>query len=132
MFCLSRVNRPFQKRSASSPMSPRFIQGLPLQPKGTVERIDLTGYQIDPRFSRQPPGGATDKTMPDRAESPEERKQLRAAHGAVTARREFVEALAIMRATLESTTDAILVIGEKSKIIDFNQRFIGMWKIPRA
>jgi PAS domain S-box-containing protein len=70
--------------------------------------------------------------MPDRAESPEERNQLRAADGAVTARREFVEALAIMRATLESTTDAILVTGEKSKIIDFNERFIGMWKIPRA
>ena len=69
--------------------------------------------------------------MPDRAESPEERSQLRAARGAVTARKEFVEALAIMRATLESTTDAILVTGEKSKIIDFNERYIGMWKIPR-
>jgi PAS domain S-box-containing protein len=69
--------------------------------------------------------------MPDRTESPEERNQLRAAHGAVTARREFVEALAIMRATLESTTDAILVAEEKAKVIDFNNRFIGLWKIPR-
>ena len=69
--------------------------------------------------------------MPDRAESPEERSQLRAARGAVTARKEFVEALAIMRATLESTADAILVTGEKSKIIEFNERYIGMWKIPR-
>jgi PAS domain S-box-containing protein len=49
----------------------------------------------------------------------------------VTARKEFVEALAIMRATLESTADAILVTGEKSKIIEFNERYIGMWKIPR-
>jgi len=47
------------------------------------------------------------------------------------ARREFVEALAIMRATLESTTDAILVTDEKAKVIDFNERYIGMWKIPR-
>jgi PAS domain S-box-containing protein len=36
-----------------------------------------------------------------------------------------------MRATLESTTDAILVTDEKAKIIDFNKRFIGMWKIQR-
>jgi PAS domain S-box-containing protein len=69
--------------------------------------------------------------MPDSAESPEERNQPRADRGEVTARREFVEALATMRATLKSTTDAILVTGEKAKSIDFNERFIGMWKIPR-
>src|ERR1700686_2679250 len=59
--------------------------------------------------------------MPDRAESPD----------AVTVRREFVQALAIMRATLESTTDAILVTDEKVKIIDFNEKYLEMWKIPR-
>jgi PAS domain S-box-containing protein len=69
--------------------------------------------------------------MPDRAESPDERNQLRTAHGTMTARREFVKALAIMRATLESTTDAILVTDEKAKVIDFNNKFIGLWKIPR-
>jgi PAS domain S-box-containing protein len=69
--------------------------------------------------------------MPDRTEPPEERNQLRATRGAVTARREFVEALAIMRATLESTTDAILVTDERGKVIDFNEKYIGMWKIPR-
>jgi PAS domain-containing protein len=69
--------------------------------------------------------------MPDRAESPERRNQLRTADGAVTARRELVKALAIMRATLESTTDAILVSDEQAKIIDFNKRFVGIWKIPR-
>jgi len=69
--------------------------------------------------------------MSDRAESPEERNQLRATRSTVMARREFVEALAIMRATLESTTDAILVTDEKAKVIDFNERYIGMWKIPR-
>ena len=69
--------------------------------------------------------------MSDRAESPEERNQLRATRSTVMARREFVEALAIMRATLESTTDAILVTDEKAKVIDFNERYIGMWRIPR-
>jgi PAS domain S-box-containing protein len=68
--------------------------------------------------------------MPDSAESPEEPNQLRAPD-AVTARREFVQALVIMRATLESTTDAILVTDEKVKVIEFNEKYIGMWKIPR-
>ena len=43
----------------------------------------------------------------------------------------MVQSLAIMRATLESTTDGILVTDEKVKVIDFNEKYIGMWKIPR-
>jgi PAS domain S-box-containing protein len=65
--------------------------------------------------------------MSDRADEP---NQLRAAD-AVTARRELLQSLAILRATLESTTDAILVTDEKDKVIDFNEKYIGMWKIPR-
>src|SRR3984957_15899855 len=65
--------------------------------------------------------------MPDRADEP---NQLRAPD-AVAARRELLQSLAIMRATLESTTDAILVTDEKGKVIDFNEKYIGMWKIPR-
>src|SRR5450432_1273821 len=65
--------------------------------------------------------------MSDRADEP---NQLRAAD-AVTARRELLQLLAILRATLESTTDAILVTDEKDKVIDFNEKYIGMWKIPR-
>ncbi|MGA8657556.1 MAG: PAS domain S-box protein [Chthoniobacterales bacterium] len=45
--------------------------------------------------------------------------------------RELDQALVIMRATLESTTDAILVIDEKGKVTDFNENYIDMWKIPR-
>jgi len=45
--------------------------------------------------------------------------------------RELAHALVIMRATLESTTDAILVTDEKVKIIDFNEKYLEMWKIPR-
>ena len=36
-----------------------------------------------------------------------------------------------MRATLESTTDAILVTDEKVKVTEFNEKYIDMWKIPR-
>jgi hypothetical protein len=41
------------------------------------------------------------------------------------------QSLARMRATLESTIDAILVTNGKVKVIDFNEKCIGMSKIPR-
>ena len=92
--------------------------------------------------------------MADRAESEDEIKQLRStlletATSVLQVRqraeqeirrtnkvleqrtRELAQALVIMRATLESTTDAILVIDEKGKVTDFNQKYIDMWKIPR-
>jgi len=45
--------------------------------------------------------------------------------------RELAQSLVIMRATLESTTDAILVTDEKGKVTDFNEKYIDMWKVPR-
>lgn len=45
--------------------------------------------------------------------------------------RELGQALVTMRATLESTTDAILVTDEKFKVTEFNEKYLAMWKIPR-
>jgi PAS domain-containing protein len=45
--------------------------------------------------------------------------------------RELAQAFMIMRATLESTTDAIVVVDEKGKVTDFNGKYIDMWKIPQ-
>jgi PAS domain S-box-containing protein len=45
--------------------------------------------------------------------------------------RELAQALAIMRATLESTTDAILVTDEENNVTDFNDKYLDLWKIPR-
>ena len=45
--------------------------------------------------------------------------------------RELAQALVIMRATLESTTDAILVTDEEGKVTDFNDKYLDMWGIPR-
>ena len=45
--------------------------------------------------------------------------------------RELAQALAILRATLDSTTDAILVIDQENKVIAFNDNYLDMWKIPR-
>ena len=40
--------------------------------------------------------------------------------------------LSSLHATLESTTDGILVVGLSGKIIQFNRRFVEMWSIPQA
>ena len=45
--------------------------------------------------------------------------------------KELATALAILRATLEATTDGILVTDENGKVTDFNDKFLAMWKIPR-
>jgi PAS domain S-box-containing protein len=44
--------------------------------------------------------------------------------------RELAETVAVMRATLESTMDAILVTDEKGKVTDFNEKYSDLWKIP--
>ena len=60
-------------------------------------------------------------------------QEIRRAKEALEQRtRELAETLVIMRATLESTTDAILVTDEEGKVTDFNDKYLDMWKIPRV
>ena len=47
------------------------------------------------------------------------------------AERELQHSLAMMRATLESTTDGILVIDEHGRVATFNENFLRMWRVPR-
>ncbi|HEU5299957.1 MAG TPA: PAS domain S-box protein [bacterium] len=49
----------------------------------------------------------------------------------VQAEEELAQSLSVLRATLESTTDGILVVDGTGRIVDFNQRFVEMWRIPR-
>ena len=44
--------------------------------------------------------------------------------------KELAHSLAMMRATLESTTDGILVTDYDGKVTDFNQQFVEMWRLP--
>ena len=44
---------------------------------------------------------------------------------------ELDRSLAMMRATLESTTDAILVTNRERDITGFNEKFLEMWSVPR-
>ena len=59
-------------------------------------------------------------------------QELRRANEALDQRtKELAQALVIMRATLESTTDAILVTDAEGKVTDFNDKYLDMWRIPR-
>jgi PAS domain S-box-containing protein len=40
--------------------------------------------------------------------------------------------LSLLRATLESTTDGILVVNNDGVIVNYNQRFVRMWNLTRA
>jgi two-component system CheB/CheR fusion protein len=44
---------------------------------------------------------------------------------------ELAHSLSLMRATLESTTDGILVTDDSGRVTDFNENYATMWQIPR-
>lgn len=43
---------------------------------------------------------------------------------------EFAKSLAMLRATLESTTDAILVMDEDNRVREFNEKYLKLWRVP--
>ena len=62
----------------------------------------------------------------------EKREEIRRTKEALEQRmRELSQALVIVRAMVESTTDAILVTDAEGKVIDFNDNYLDMWKISR-
>ncbi len=44
---------------------------------------------------------------------------------------EIKKSISLLRSTLESTADGILVVDRDEKITAFNQRFLDLWKIPQ-
>jgi PAS domain S-box-containing protein len=45
---------------------------------------------------------------------------------------ELENSLSLLKATLESTEDGLLVVDRSGKIVQFNQKFLDMWRIPDA
>jgi PAS domain S-box-containing protein len=43
-----------------------------------------------------------------------------------------LQALSLLEATLESTADGLLVIDRQGRIVNYNQKFADMWRIPRT
>src|SRR6266851_9724290 len=55
----------------------------------------------------------------------------RAEQELVRAKEALEHSLVMMRATLESTTDGILVTDERDTVTHFNERYVVMWRLPR-
>lgn len=43
---------------------------------------------------------------------------------------ELEKSLSLLRATLESTADGIMMVNGQGQVVDWNQKFIDMWRIP--
>ncbi|MEK7841433.1 MAG: EAL domain-containing protein, partial [Deltaproteobacteria bacterium] len=48
------------------------------------------------------------------------------------AEEEIENSLSLLRATLESTADGILVVNNDGKMVGLNQKFVDMWRIPES
>jgi PAS domain S-box-containing protein len=58
-------------------------------------------------------------------------EELERARDALEAKsRELAQSVARLRATLESTTDGILVTDASGRIADFNENYLSLWKLP--
>jgi signal transduction histidine kinase len=59
-----------------------------------------------------------------------EQEMLRAKEALEGRTQELAGSLAMMRATLESTWDGILVTDARGTVTHFNRRFVDMWRVP--
>ena len=59
-----------------------------------------------------------------------ERELLEAKEALEQKTQELAHSLAMMQATLESTTDGILVTDDSGQVTTFNQRYVDMWGLP--
>ncbi|MBA1147710.1 EAL domain-containing protein [Ectothiorhodospiraceae bacterium WFHF3C12] len=47
------------------------------------------------------------------------------------AKAQLRDSLALVRATLEATTDGILVVDRAGRLVDYNERLLALWRLPR-
>jgi PAS domain S-box-containing protein len=48
------------------------------------------------------------------------------------AEKELESSLSLLRATLESTADGLLVVDRAGKFVTFNRKFVKMWRVPKS
>ena len=114
-----RVGELFPASAAGGPEPPGDLShdGVRLNVERDLVRRDGTLLRADLSMRRLP-DGRTLKIVRD-----------------VTAQREAMEglqrALSLVRATLESTTDGILVVDREGSWAGHNQKFREIWRIPR-
>jgi PAS domain S-box-containing protein len=59
-----------------------------------------------------------------------EEELVRAKESLEARTRELALSLSLTRATLEATTDAILVTGHQGEVTDYNEQFVQLWRVP--
>jgi PAS domain S-box-containing protein len=91
--------------------------GENVAPKKSKHNVLPAGKQI--RSKKIPCGGQTSETQ-------------KLIHELQVHRIQLEKTVSLLRGTLESTADGILVVNNEGKIESFNQRFIEMWGIPES
>ena len=97
------------------------VMGLYAQP--AEESYDILEFKDGRVFERyspaQPEGAAIGRVWSFRDVADRQR-----------ADKETEKSLSLLRSTLESTADGILVVDTAGKIVSFNRKFVEMWRIP--
>jgi two-component system cell cycle sensor histidine kinase/response regulator CckA len=97
-------------------------QGI-AQPIMDVELIRIDGVRIDGQVSTVPVTFEGAPALLTFARDVTEQKR---------ARRELEQTISLQQATLESTTDGLLVVDTEGRIVSYNRKFAEMWRIPVA
>ncbi len=77
-------------------------------------------YHNQPEFKRVKNSPLTENIQVNVSEEPKSRPKPI----------ELEKSLSLLRATLESTADGIMMVNGKGRVVDWNQKFVEMWRIP--
>ncbi|HAF86965.1 MAG: histidine kinase [Legionellaceae bacterium] len=90
--------------------------GLVSQPNHLVAMLEQW-YKTQPEFKRSIDRPLSDNITITAKEVAEKNVELE-------------KSLSLLRATLESTADGIMMVNGHGKVVDWNQKFVEMWRIP--